>query len=152
MPGYVQVILTQDVDKVGVAGDLVRVRPGHARNRLLPQGLAVDAAGGNLRRVEHERKLALARAEKLRKIAQGTAAQIDGIVVEISAQVGEEERLYGSVTSRDVADALSRHGVTIDRKELRLPQAIRTLGDHPVTLRLAHGVEARFTVRVTQSE
>ena len=84
MAGYVQIILTQDVDKVGSTGDVVRVRAGHARNRLLPQGLAVDAAGNDLRRVEHEKRQALARVEKVRKIAQGTAAQIDGITVERS--------------------------------------------------------------------
>ena len=148
MAGYVQVILTRDVDKLGRAGDLVRVRPGHARNRLFPQGLAVDAAGANLRRIEHERNVALAQAEKLQKIAQGTAAQIDGIVIEITAQVGEEGKLYGSVTSRDVAEALGQRGISIDRKLLHLPDAIRAVGDHAVVARLAQDVEARFTVRV----
>jgi large subunit ribosomal protein L9 len=148
MAGYVQVILTRDVDKLGRAGDLVRVRPGHARNLLFPQGLAVDAAGENLRRVEHERRIALAQAEKLRKIAQGTAAQIEGTVIELTAQVGEENKLFGSVTARDVAEALAARGFTVDRKQLRLPEAIRTAGDHEIVAKLGHDVETRFTVRV----
>ena len=147
MAGYVQVILTRDVDKLGRAGDLVKVRPGHARNLLLPQGLAANADSSDLRRVEHERRLALAQAEKLRKVAQGTAAQIEGVVVEVTAQVGEEDKLYGSVTSRDVADGLAAKGIEVDRKQLKV-DPIRTVGDHQVVAKLGHDVEAKFTVRV----
>jgi large subunit ribosomal protein L9 len=151
MATHVQVILTHDVDKLGKAGELVRVRPGYARNFLLPRKLALVATGANLGRVEHERGIAVARATKLRKVAEGTAAQIEGLVLEVPARVGEADRLYGSVTSSDVADALARRGLPVDRKQLQLSESIRTLGDHPITARLGHEVEARFTVRVVAS-
>ena len=148
MATHLQVILTHDVDKLGSAGELVRVRPGYARNFLLPRGLAMVATRANLGRVEHERSLALARATRLRKLAEGTAAQIEGLVLEVPARVGEGDRLYGSVTSADVADALARRGLPVDRKQLQLSESIRTLGDHVITARLGHQVQARFTVRV----
>lgn len=152
MATHVQVILTHDVDKLGAAGELVRVRPGYARNFLLPRNLAVVATGANVGRVEHERNIALARATKLRKLAEGTAAQIEGLVLEVPARVGEADRLYGSVTSTDVADALARRGLPVDRKQLQLSESIRTLGDHLITAKLGHEVQARFTVRVVQSK
>ena len=143
-----QVILKQDVDKLGTAGELVRVRPGFARNYLMPRGLAVVATGENVRQIEHERRIAVAVADKQRKFAEGAAAQIEGLSLEIPMQVGEGEKLYGSVTSRDVAQALSRRGIEVDRKKLQLPDTIKTLGDHSLTLKLGHEVTATFTVKV----
>ena len=148
MASHVQVILKRDLDKLGSAGTVVRVRPGYARNYLLPRKLAVVATGGNMKQVEHERRLALAAAEKLRKIAQGAAAQIEGLTIELVMKAGEGEKLYGSVTSRDVADALSARGIEADRKKLELEETIKTLGEHKVTLRLGHEVTASFTVVV----
>ena len=148
MATHLQVILRQDVDQLGKAGEVVRVRPGYARNYLLPRALAIVASGANLGRVEHERAIAQVRATKQRKLAEGTAAQIEGLVVEVLGRVGEGERLYGSVTSSDVADALTRRGLPVDRKQLQLSESIRTLGDHVVTARLGHEVHATFTVRV----
>lgn len=148
MASHVQVILKQDVQKLGSAGEVVRVKPGYARNFLLPRKLAVVATGGNMKQIEHERRIALAAAEKLRKVAQGAAAQIEGLTIEIAMKAGDGDKLYGSVTSRDVADALSARGIEADRKKLELSETIKTLGEHKVTLKLGHDVTASFTVVV----
>jgi large subunit ribosomal protein L9 len=149
MASHVQVILKQDVDKLGRAGELVRVKPGFARNYLLPRGLAVVATGANIRQVEHERRIALALADKLRKQAKGSAAQIDGLTIEIAMQVGEGDRLFGSVTSRDIAQALASRGIEIDRKKLQLPDAIKSVGEYQITAKLGHEVNASFKLVVS---
>jgi large subunit ribosomal protein L9 len=148
MPSHWQVILKQDVDKLGDAGELVRVRPGFARNYLLPRGLAVVATGENVKQIEHERRIALAVSAKQRKVAEGAAAQIDGMTIDIPMQVGEGEKLFGSVTARDVAQALQSRGIEVDRKKLQLPDTIKTLGEHEITLKLGHDVSATFKVNV----
>jgi large subunit ribosomal protein L9 len=149
MATHVQVILRQDVDKLGNAGELVRVKPGFARNFLLPRGLAALATGENVKQVEHERRIAAANAEKQRKLAEGTAAQIEGLTIELPMQAGEADRLYGSVTSRDIADALASHGITLDRKKLVLPDAIKTLGTYEISAKLGQEVHAKFKLIVT---
>jgi large subunit ribosomal protein L9 len=148
MATHWQVILKQDVDKLGRAGELVRVKPGFARNYLLPRGLAVVATGANIAHIEHERRIALALAEKQRKLALGSAAQIDGLTLEIPMQVGEGDRLFGSVTARDVAQALQSRGIEIDRKKLQLPDAIKAVGDYDVAVKLGSDVTASFKLRV----
>jgi len=150
MASHLQVILKQDVDKLGTAGELVRVRPGFARNYLMPRGLAVVATGENVRQIEHERRIALAIADKQKKFAEGAAAQIEGMTIEIPMQAGEGDKLYGSVTSRDVEQALARRGIEVDRKKLQLPpETIKTLGEHTITIKLGHEVTATFKVNVT---
>src|SRR5882672_6738410 len=148
---HVQVILKQDVEKIGRAGDLVRVKPGFARNYLLPRGFAAVATSENVRQVEHERRIAVALADKQRKLAEGSAAQIEGLVVEIAMQVGEGDRLYGSVTSRDVAQALASKGIDIDRKKLHLPDAIKALGEYTISAKLGQEVTASFKLVVRSS-
>ena len=151
MATHVHVILRQDVNKVGRAGELVRVRPGFARNFLLPRALAAVATDENKRQVEHERKIALAKAAKQRNFAEGFAAQVNGLTIEIAAQAGEGDKLFGSVTSRDVAEALHRRGIEIDRKNLELDSIIKTLGEHDVTAKLGAGVTATFKLNVTKA-
>jgi large subunit ribosomal protein L9 len=148
MATHVQVILKQDVEKLGGAGALVRVKPGFARNYLLPRGMAVVATGENIKQIEHERRIALALAEKQRKLAEGAAAQIDGLTLEIRMQVGEGDRLYGSVTSRDIAQALASRGIEVDRKRLQVPDTIRALGEYQITAKLGGEVSATFKVVV----
>ncbi len=148
MAMHVQVVLKQDVDKVGRAGQLVRVKPGFARNYLLPRGLAAVATGENIKQIEHEQRLALAQAEKQHKLAEGAAAQIEGLTIEIPMQVGEGDRLYGSVTSRDIALALASRGIEIDRKKLQIPDAIKALGEYQITAKLGHEVNASFKLVV----
>jgi large subunit ribosomal protein L9 len=151
MANHVHVILRRDVDKLGHAGELVRVKPGFARNYLLPRSLAVVATDDNVRHVEHERKMAVAQSAKLKSQAEGTAAQINGISVEIAAQAGEGDKLFGSVTTRDVSEALHKRGIEIDRKHLELAAPIKALGEYDVTARIGAGVSATFKVVVKAS-
>lgn len=151
MAAHVRVILKRDVDKLGAAGELVRVRPGFARNYLLPRALAVVATDSNVKHIEHERKLAVAAAAKQKGVAEGQASQINGVVLEIEAQAGEGDRLFGSVTSRDVAEALHKRGIELDRKHIELPEAIKALGEYDVSARLGSGVVAKFKVKVKAS-
>lgn len=151
MANHVHVILRRDVDKLGHAGELVRVKPGFARNYLLPRSLAVVATDNNVRQVEHERKVAVASAAKHKSQAEGFAAQIGGLTVEVTAQAGEGDKLFGSVTVRDIADALHKKGIEIDRKHLALPTPIKALGEYEVTARLGAGVTSKFKVVVKAS-
>jgi len=148
MASHVQVILKQDVDKLGRAGDMARVKPGYARNFLVPRSMAVVATRGGIAQVEHEQRDALRQAAKLKKFAEGQAIQIDGLTVEVSAQAGEGDKLFGSVTSRDVHDALLSQGADVDKKKIALAEPIKTLGDHSITVKFGSDVTATFTVRV----
>jgi large subunit ribosomal protein L9 len=151
MANHVHVILRRDVDKLGTAGELVRVKPGYARNYLLPRSLAVVATDDNVRQVEHERKIAVAQAAKLKSQAEGFAAQIGGLNLEIQAQAGEGDKLFGSVTSRDIADALHKRGIELDRKHIELATPIKALGEYDVTAKLGAGVSTTFKVTVKAS-
>ena len=148
MANHVHVILTKNVDKVGQAGDLLRVKPGYARNFLLPRSLAMVANDSNVKQIEHERKLALASAQKQKGFAEGSAAKLHGVSVEITAAAGEGDKLFGSVTSRDVAAALKQRGIEIDRKHLELPAAIKSVGEYDVVAKFGSGVSATFKLVV----
>jgi large subunit ribosomal protein L9 len=151
MATHVQVVLKQDVDKLGRAGELVRVKPGFARNFLLPRGMAAVATGENIRHIEHERRVAQTLAEKQRKIAEGAAAQIEGLTLEIAMQVGEGDKLYGSVTSRDIAQALASRGIEVDRKKLQIPDTIKAIGEYEISAKLGSEVSAKFKLVVVAS-
>lgn len=149
MASHIQVVLKQDVDNLGSSGEVVRVRPGYARNFLVPRGFAVLATRGNLKQVEHERQIALKKVEKLRKEAEEVAEKLKKVVVMIAKEVGDEGRLFGSVTAADIADALKNKGIEVDRKKLVMPEDhIKTVGTYEVGLRLAAGVVAKFKVDV----
>jgi large subunit ribosomal protein L9 len=148
MASHVQVILKQTVEHLGKAGEVVRVKPGYARNYLLPRSLALVATGTNLKQVEHERRIALATADKLRKQAEGSAALVQGLVVEIRMQAGEGDKLFGSVTARDIADALHTQGVDVDRRKIEVPDSIKSLGEYEITIKFGAEVNAKFKVRV----
>jgi large subunit ribosomal protein L9 len=148
---HVRVVLREDVQHLGTAGELVRVRAGYARNYLLPRGMVALATAGSIRQVEEQKKQAIARAAKLKQSATALATQLGGLTVEITRQAGEGDRLYGSVTSKDVADAVKQKGYEIDKKLLVMPDAIKELGEHTVSARLGSGVEARFKVVVKKS-
>lgn len=151
MATHVHVILRRDVEKLGHAGELVRVRPGFARNYLLPRSLAVVATDSNVKQIEHERKLAVAAAAKQKGVAEGQASQLNGLVLEIKAQSGEGDKLFGSVGTRDIAEALHKRGIELDRKHIDLPNAIKALGEYDVTARLGSGVSTQFKVKVSAS-
>ncbi|MCA9581637.1 MAG: 50S ribosomal protein L9 [Myxococcales bacterium] len=145
-----QVVLREDVDNVGDSGTVVRVRPGFARNYLIPRGLAVVASKGNIKQVEHEKRGAIARSEKIRAAAKTEAEKLNGVSVKVEKAAGEEGKLYGSVTAQDVATALKAQlDVDVDRRKIKLPEeAIKTVGSHPVSVKLASEVSAHFVVQV----
>jgi large subunit ribosomal protein L9 len=145
----VQVVLRQDVDNLGTTGQVVRVKPGYARNYLLPRGLAVMATRGNVKQIEHEKRLAQKRIEKERAVLQDAATQLEKTVVMIAKEVGEEGRLFGSVTASDIAEALQVKGIELDRRKLQLPdEAIKQVGTYEVSVKFGHGVVARLRVEV----
>jgi len=148
MPANIQVILQQDVDKVGKSGELIRVRPGFARNYLLPRQLAVPATSGAVRRIEHEKAVALARAEKAKKEARAVAATLGTLTVTIAQKVGEEGRLFGSVTTKDIESALRAKGVAVERRKIQLAEPIKSVGTYDVPVKLVSDVAATVKVEV----
>jgi large subunit ribosomal protein L9 len=146
MATYIHVVLSEDLPNVGKSGELVRVRPGYARNFLIPRGLAVGATAENVSRIEHEKKVAEARASKSKKQAEELSQKLTNVKVTITKPVGEGDRLYGSVTTRDIEEALAAQGFTVDRRRIEI-DTIKTLGTFQVPVRLATAVSA--TVEVT---
>ena len=137
-----QVILTQDVENLGKAGELVSVRPGYGRNYLVPRGLAVSATVRNKNRLDHEKSLIERRVAKERASATDLAARLNGMTLQFERIVGEDEKLFGSVTNRDIADQLKRAGLELDHRTIHLDQAVKALGKYEVPVRLAAGVTA----------
>lgn len=144
-----QVILAQSVDNLGKLGDLVSVKPGYARNYLLPQGIARMATPDNVREIEARRsELERAETEKL-EAARRRQEQLDGRRVTIRARVGSEGRLFGSVSAGDIAAALGTDGVEVEKREVRLPEGpLRTLGEFEIALHLYSDIDATVTVAV----
>ena len=150
MATQIHVVLQQDVQNLGKSGDLVRVRPGYARNFLIPRGLAMPATAGNVARIEDLRQRARARAAKELVQAQETAKKLESLSVKIARAVGEENKMYGSVTSKDVEEAFAAIGVEIDRKKISLAEPIKTLGLSEVPIKLHHDVTAKLRVEVVK--
>jgi len=146
----IQVVLQREVHNLGESGDVVKVRPGYARNFLYPRSLALPATSGNLARVEEFRRLARARTDTARKEAQATADQLSSVSVKITRAVGEENKMYGSVTSKDIESAYAEKGVKVDRKLMELPDPIRTLGLSEVKVRLYGDITAVLRVEVVK--
>lgn len=147
-----EVILREDVEKLGTRGQLVKVAAGYARNFLLPQRLAVAATEANKKIVEQERQAHLRREAKLVADAGELAKMMANVSVSISQKAGENDQLFGSVTSKDIAEALETQGYTIDRRKIVLEEPIKTLGEFKVTLRLHHEVATEVTVNVVKEE
>ena len=148
MPANIQVILQHDVEKLGKSGELVRVRPGFARNFLLPRQLAVPATDAAVHRIEHERAVAMAKAEKAKKEAREFAAKLSGLAVKIVQKAGDDGRLFGSVTVKDIGSAVAAAGIEIDRKKIHLAEAIKATGTYEVTVKLASDITATVKVEV----
>lgn len=147
MSRNVQVVLTQDLPNVGDSGELVRVKAGYARNFLIPRGLAALATKNNVRRIEHEKRVAQARAVKARAEAEILSKKLGTIRLTMNAQVGEDDKMYGSITSRDIEEALHESGFEIDRRKIVM-EPIKALGDHKVVVKIAAGVDAEIAVEV----
>jgi len=147
-----QIILRDDLDNLGKSGEVVNVKLGYARNYLQPRGLAVKATDGDIERVEHEKRVIAELTAKLSKAAQAEADRLSAVSVSIARAVGEENKLYGSVTSRDIAEALREKGVTVDSKKIHLDEPLKALGDFEVAVKLGRGVNATIKVAVVKKE
>jgi len=145
-----EVILREDIDKLGSRGQLVKVAAGYARNFLLPKRLAVPATESNKKIIEQERQGHLRREAKLVADATDLAKMMSDLSVTISQKAGESDQLFGSVTSKDIAEALEKQGYTIERRKIALEEPIKTLGDFKVPLRLHHEVTTEITVHVVK--
>lgn len=143
-----KLILRADVENLGNLGDVVEVKPGYGRNYLLPQGLAMVASPANLKVFEQERNKLQARMDALRAEARGLAARLEALKVVIPMHVGENDKLYGSVTSTIIGDAIAEQGLEVDRRRILMDAPIRTLGEHPVRVRLHADVIAVVPVQV----
>ncbi|MDZ4746208.1 MAG: 50S ribosomal protein L9 [bacterium] len=147
-----KIILRQDVEKLGQIGEIVNVKSGYARNFLLPRQLAYMASSGAVRALETEKKQYAAKAEKAKQFAEGVAAQLSELQISLSMQVGEEGRLFGSVTTPMIAQELELRGFNIDRRNIIIDEPIKTLGIFDVKVKLHHDVVAPLKVWVIAQE
>jgi large subunit ribosomal protein L9 len=144
----IEVILREDVKTLGQAGEMVRVKPGYARNYLLPQGLAYEATEGNKKRIAAETRARASRNQAERTEAERLATTLSGVQLNLRGKAGEEGKLFGSITSQDVADALAREGHIVDKRRIELEHPIKTVGEHAVRVRLHPEVHAELRVSV----
>ena len=145
-----KVILLDDVTKVGRRGEVRDVSDGYARNFLIPKKLALSATAGNLKNLEHIQKQQEAKADRVKADAESLRAKIEALVYEERRQASEEGKLFGSVTTQDIADFLVSRGIDIDRKRLTLEEPIKALGDFSVSMRLHPDVTAQLKVTVAR--
>jgi len=143
-----QVILRDDVPNLGRPGDVVKVRPGYARNFLLPRNLAVEANPKNLRAFEHQKRLALLRREAKRNEALKVKDRLEQVTIELTARAGEGGKLFGSVTNIDIERALGGQGINLDRRRILLAEPIKELGEFVVPVRVDADVEANLKLKV----
>lgn len=148
-----EVLLLKDIDQLGAAGDIKRVADGYARNYLLPRGLAVMATPGAIKQAEKQQHAASRREAKELSEAQTLAQALDGMSVTFQARAGESDRLYGSITNVNIAEALEEQvGQEVDRRKIDLEEPLKELGTHAVTIRLAPEAEAKVTVVIEREE
>lgn len=148
-----EVILLKDVERVGRAGEVRDVAPGYARNYLIPQGLATRVTIGTLKQMQQQRQAEARREEELEVEAREFAAELEGVTLTLSAKTGEKDRLYGSITSGDIAVALEREiGKSVDRRKIGLEEPIRELGTYSVPFKLLSDLAPTITVDVVRQE
>lgn len=143
-----KVILREDVYNLGNSGEVVNVKDGYARNYLLPRNLAMLASAANIRQLEHEKSVIAVRQAKMKSVAEESAKKLGAVAVTITRKVGDQEKLFGSVTALDVAEALAAQGHKFDRRLIHLPEPIRTIGSFEVELRLHRDVHTKVMVHV----
>jgi len=143
-----RVILSEDVQHVGIAGEVVKVREGYARNYLIPRGLAMLATEGKVREMEHKKRIIEERVKKQIKGHEKVALQIHKVRLSFTVKAGEEGKLFGSVTSSDIHQQLAEQGIEVDRRRIELPDPIKQLGDYKVPVRLHREVRAEIRVEV----
>ncbi len=147
-----EVILREDIEKLGSRGEVVKVAPGYARNFLLPRKLAVAATEANKKIVEQERQAHLRKEAKLKTEAEDLSKLLNGVSVTIAQKAGEADQLFGSVTAKDIAEALEAKNFTIDRRKIHLEEPIKQLGEFKVPVRLHKDVTAEVSVMVVKEE
>lgn len=147
-----KVILSQDMDDLGLAGDTVKVANGYARNYLIPKGFALEANNQNIKLMEMQRKKIEIKRFKAKEDAEKIKEAIAGIVITISQKVGEEDKLYGSVTSMDIAARMEEKGITIDRRKIILDKPIKSMGEFDVPIKLYPEVTGSVKVVVVPEE
>lgn len=147
-----RLILKEDLENLGKAGEVVTVRDGYGRNYLLPRGLALPATEKDVARMEHEKRVIASRAAKRAQELQAEVQKISQLSVSIARAVGEGDKLYGSVTSRDIADALAEQGTTVDTRKIQLDEPIKQLGMVEVPIKLGKDAVATVKVWVVKKE
>ena len=147
-----KVILIQDVQNLGSAGDIVEVAKGYGRNFLIPRNLAVVASTRNIKKLEHQKNMVEAKVRKESEKSGSLLEKVDGQEVIVRANVGEEGKLFGSVTSADIAEELGKLGFAIDRKQIVLDSAIKSIGEHRMKVRVSSGLFAEIVVTVVPEE
>jgi large subunit ribosomal protein L9 len=148
----VKVILREDIQRLGDAGEVVSVRPGFARNFLLPQGKAILATESSMKALEHHQRVIAEKIAREKKTLEGEKGRIEAIALEIAVQVGEEGKLFGSVTAAQIAELLEAKGVSVDRRKIELAEPIKEVGEHRVPLRLHRDVVATLRLNVRAAE
>ncbi|MBW2632066.1 MAG: 50S ribosomal protein L9 [Deltaproteobacteria bacterium] len=143
-----KIILKKDVESVGKAGDLVNVSDGHARNFLIPRGLGIEASSKNMKALKNEMETAARKTTKEKEAAQSVAARLENVTCNISRKVGQQNKLFGSVTTKDIGNALREQGIEIDKKNIVLEEPIKSLGEFSVKIKLHSGVSANIKVVV----
>ncbi len=143
-----QLILKQTVDGLGEEGDVVKVKPGYGRNFLMPQGMAITASKGNLAQLAIEKVAIDARRKQQRDAAEAMAQKLEACVITIARRVGDENKLYGSVTTSDLADNLAAQGIVVDRRKIVLDEPIKTIGETTITVKVGYQVNAKVKVSI----
>jgi large subunit ribosomal protein L9 len=147
-----EVILREHVEHLGARGDVVKVTPGYARNYLLPRKLALAVTANNKRQIDREKKLAEARDMEEKSAAEAVAARLGALDIEIARRTGENDALYGSVTSADIAQALKDKGFEVDKRKVQLPDPIKALGESTIPVKIHREVTAQVKVRVVSDK
>jgi large subunit ribosomal protein L9 len=147
-----QLILTQDVPHLGKAGDVVTVRPGYGRNYLLPKGMAVQATNRNIRQLEHDKRVISGRVAKETAAAEQIAARLNFMTLQFERRVGDDDKMFGSVTTRNIADQLGVAGLEIDHRRIMLDEPVKALGKYEVDIKLKASVTARLKFWVVGKE
>jgi large subunit ribosomal protein L9 len=145
-----KVILQEDIEKLGHRGDVVAVKPGYARNFLLPRKLAIEATIGNMKALERIRTALAKKTATELEAAQKQAALLNGVELHFTRKTGENDQMFGSVTSADIAEALTAQGYKIDKRQVQLREPIKTLGDYSETIKVFRDVTAQIKVQVAK--
>jgi large subunit ribosomal protein L9 len=145
-----KIILRQNHEKLGAMGEVVSVKDGYARNYLIPRGVAYEATQGNLQQLEEEKKMSSRRVDREKKNAEALAAQIEKISLTIKMKVGEEDKLFGSVTSQQIAELLAEKNIPLDKRSIELEEPLKALGTFEVPVKLSGGVTSKIKVWIVR--